>query len=98
MATRVRFADYVERKKAAGAIIIELDEGVEVTVPPAELWPDGVFDANLAGDADRASRLVLGDDQYAVFVAAGGNWRILNGIIAEQQGVGVGESGASPES
>lgn len=94
---RVRLADYIERRKAAEGIAVELPDGTDVTIPPSELWPDEAFAALDANDMARAVELILGDG-HARFVAAGGTWRILNGIVREQQGLDVGESEASSPS
>lgn len=98
MPKRVNFADYIERKNAALGIVVELPDGSEITVPPAELWPDAAFAALDKDKVADAVKLILGDTQHAAFTAAGGNWRILNGIVEEQQGLDAGKSGASPSS
>lgn len=98
MPKRVNFADYVERKNAAEGIVVELPDGTEVVVSPAEMWPDAAFAALDKGKVGDATKLILGAEQYEAFTKAGGNWRILNGIVAEQQGVDAGKSGASPSS
>lgn len=95
---RVKLADYIERHNAEAATIIELPDGSEVVVPPAELWSDEAHDAAIAGNIRDSVVLILGADEYARFTKAGGNWRMINGIVAEQQGLDVGKSPASPES
>ena len=97
MPKRVNFADYVERRNAAEGIVVELPDG-EITVPPAELWPDEAFTALSKNKVADAAKLILGEAQHLLFTAAGGNWRILNGIIEEQQGLDAGKSEASSSS
>lgn len=94
MPQRINLANYVERKNDAGAIVIELADG-EITVPPAELWSDKAHAAAMGNKMAEATKLILGDEQHARFVAAGGNWRILNGIIEQAQGVDVPNSPGS---
>ena len=95
---RVNLADYIERHNAAAATIIELPDGTDLIVPPAELWSDEAHDAAIIGKVRESVVLILGAEGYDRLTRAGGNWRMLNGIIAEQQGVDVGKSPASPES
>jgi hypothetical protein len=90
---KVRFTDYVDRRRE-DSIEIELPDGSTVIVPPGELWPDAAHDALAAGDMAETTRLVLGDD-HDRFVAAGGNWRILSGILQDVRGTDPGESAAS---
>lgn len=97
MAKRVKLAEYIERKNAAEGIIVELADGGEVTVPPAEMWPDAAFAALDKGKVADAVKLILGAE-YEAFTKAGGNWRILNGIVAEQQGIDAPQSDASSTS
>lgn len=95
MTKRIKLTEYIERRIVDDGLVVELPDGTEVTVPPAELWPDSSFEALGEGKTGEAVALILGGDQYLRFVAAGGNWRIINGMIAEQQGVTPGESVAS---
>lgn len=97
MAVTINLADYVERRRAANTVDIELGDGTIIGVPPAELWSEEVFAILGEGDADKAMRLILGEEQTARFVAEGGNSRILNGIIKEAQGLTAGESEASSD-
>jgi hypothetical protein len=98
MSKRVNFTEYIERKNAAEGITVDMPDGTSVTIPPAELWPDEAFAALDKGKVAEAVKAILGPVQHAAFTAAGGNWRILNGIVEEQQGVTVPQSGASPKS
>lgn len=86
---RVNLAEYIERRSADSAIVVELSGGAEVVVPPAELWSDEAYAAISSGDMAAAVKLILGTAQHTTFVKAGGNWRVLNGIIAEVQGVDI---------
>lgn len=94
---RIRLADYIERKNATEGIVVELPDGSDIIIPPAELWPDAAYTALDDNNVGEASRRILGDDAYQRFADAGGNWRVLNGIVREMQGVDVGESEASPQ-
>lgn len=94
---RVNLADYIERRNNDAAIVIELADGVEVTVAPAELWSDAAYAAIAKSDMAEAVKLILGPKQHAVFTKAGGTWRILNGITAEVQGADIPKSPGSDE-
>jgi hypothetical protein len=98
MTKRVNLAEYIERKNAAEGILVDLPDGKEITMPPAELWPETAWAALAESKSDDALELILGVEQHAAFTSAGGNWRILNGIMREQQGLDAGESEASSTS
>ena len=57
-----------------------------------------MFDTATGGDTTGAVVKLLGQDGSDRFHAAGGNYRILSGIVRDQLGLDVGESEASPES
>lgn len=98
MSKPVKLFDYIERKKKTGSITVDLGkENGTIVLPPLELWPDEAWDTAATGDTREATVLVLGTDAGARFYAAGGNWRMLSGIVREQQGVDVPQSEASPE-
>lgn len=68
-------------------------DGIVFTIPPAELWPDEV--TRLAGeDNERCCQLLLGD-QYDEWVKQGGTFGVLNEVIGQTAGVGVGKSSPS---
>lgn len=95
---RIKLADYLERKMSAEGIPIELPDGSEIVIPPAELWPDAAYQFLDANDVGAAVVAIIGQEASDRFTAAGGNWRVLNGIVRETQGLDVGESEASPTS
>lgn len=99
MSKTIKLFDYVERKKKAGSITVDLGkQHGTVVIPPMELWPDDVFDTATAGDTTSAIVKLIGQDASDRFHAAGGNYRILSGIVRDQLGLDVGESVASPGS
>lgn len=99
MGKPIKLQNYVERRKAEGSIAVDLGkEHGTVNIPPIEVWPDEAFDTAGSGDTKAATALVLGDEAGARFYAAGGNWRMLSGIVRQEQGLDVGESEASSES
>lgn len=95
---RVKLADFIEREYADASTIVELSDGTDFIMPPSEMWPDEAFDAARQGDIRTCVILTVGEDEYARFCKAGGNWRILNAIVAAQQGVEVPQSSASSTS
>lgn len=95
---RIKLADFIERTYADASTVIELPDGTTVTMPPGDLWPDAAFTAAREGNIRDCVILTLGEPEYERFCQAGGNWRILNAIIAEQQGLTAGESSASSQS
>ncbi len=91
---RYNFAEFVETKRRDG-IPVDMPDGSEILIPPKLLWPDAAFDYLRSGDVDQAVAQILGADQAARWVEAGGHFRLLNAIILEQSGADVGESSAS---
>ena len=99
MSKPVKLFDYIERRKKAGSIPVDLGkEHGTITIPPMELWTDEVFDTATGGDTKAAIVMLLGQDGADRFLAAGGNYRILSGIVREQMGMTVPQSEASPDS
>jgi hypothetical protein len=99
MSKAIKLAGYIERKRKTGSIAVDLGDGAEnVVIPPIELWPDEAFDTATAGDTKGAAAMLLGQDGADRFYAAGGNWRMLSGLVRDQQGLDVGEFEASSES
>ena len=72
------------------AIVIELNDGEEVTLEPPQLWPDAVQEFAAEGKMTDASKLLLGD-QYERFVHHGGTNALLNLVIAEHTKASAGE-------
>jgi len=95
---RVNLKAFIEREYADASTIIELPDGTEIEMPPADLWPDAAWVAAREGDIRQCVILTLGETEYQRFCTVGGNWRVLNAIIAKQQGLDVGESPASSQS
>lgn len=75
----------------ARPMVIKVGE-VSIEVPPPVLWPDSSQSAE--NDVELA-KLVLGEDDYALFTEAGGTAALLFQLVAEHQGASLGESEAS---
>lgn len=95
MKTKYNLATFIETRRAAESVEIDLPDGTSVAIPPPYLWPDAIGPAT---DRGEIVRLILGDDAAERFAAAGGNYRILNAIWEDAQGQGMGEAAASPAS
>lgn len=95
---RVNLAEFMARNYDDSATVVELADGSTITLPPADMWPDEAYEAAREGDIKSCVILALGQSEYDRLCAAGGNWRILNAIVTEQQGLDVGESQASSKS
>ena len=89
--TRVKLADYKERKDREGRIEIETDDGQVFTVPPPELWPDEFTKARKDMDPETQVRQLLGDEATERYQAAGGTIMALLGIVGEELGAQAGE-------
>jgi hypothetical protein len=71
--------------------------GETFTLPAPTAWPDEAFAAATNNDPVTASRLILGDEEYARFSAAGGNALFLQRLVEKLHGSPMGESsGSSP--
>lgn len=98
MSKKINLAEYIERKRATGSITVDLGDGTTVDIPPMEVWADEVFDTASTGDTKAAIVMLLGAEGGERFLAAGGNYRILSGIVRDQMGLDVPQSVASSES
>lgn len=88
---RVVLSEFKQRKRDEGALVIEVDDGTEFTLDPPALWPDGVTEALSAGDVTQAVQLIMGDDDYTAFCAAGGTATIVASIYEELAGGSLGK-------
>lgn len=101
MPKRYNLAAERARRLEAGSIIIEGASGREYVIPPPDLLSDEQNEAFRIGterdDVVMLGRALLGEDEYAAFVADGGSAAILFGIFTDAQG-DPGESSASSRS
>lgn len=95
---RVKLSDFKAKEEKEHSIEIEVDDGTVFTVLPVNLWPDAIGELAAANDDLAAAQLLMGEAQYEQFVAAGGSAKMLFGIIADVNGLTVGESDASSSS
>jgi hypothetical protein len=91
MARRVNLAAFKERKNEENSIEIEAGDGSVFVVPAPECWPDSIGDLAATGDNVGMARALLGDDDYDLFVEAGGSAALLGAIVADEHGVSAGE-------
>lgn len=91
MARRVNLAAFKELKNEEKSIVIEAGDGREFTIPAPECWPDAIGALAEAGDNVGMAKALLGDDDYALFVEAGGSAAVLGAIVADEHGVTPGE-------
>jgi hypothetical protein len=61
-------------------------------------WSDAVMEAAQRNDLVGAGKLILGEEDYARFVAAGGSSLLLQRIVTAMFGLPMGESAASSPS
>ncbi len=90
MAKRVKLADYIERKRDAGLVEVETDDGTVFAFDPPELWTDEQMDAAKIGTNEGLSRALLGD-RYDEFISKGGSPNLLMNLLSEEHGVSLGE-------
>lgn len=98
---RIKLSEFKARHQEADGVDIELDDGTVVHLPPPILWPDEAYEVIRTQrledlDATAVTRLVLGADQHARYIADGGTSASLLLMLREQQN--VGEAQASPAS
>lgn len=84
---RIVLKDHLAALEDRG-IDIEAPDGTVFFIPPPELWSDEA--SSTVGLVAQAT-VVMGEEQYAAFVAAGGNARMLNALLEEMVGVTVPE-------
>lgn len=84
-------ADYKTQKMDEGAIPIVDEKGDTHLIPPPALWADEVTSLAVGNDPIGAAKALLGEKDYAAFVAGGGSAGILMGIIEDELGASSGE-------
>jgi hypothetical protein len=100
---RVVLTDYRDTKEREGAVDVELPDGTTLRIPPPVMWPEEVAKLK-TGDHDdlvKGCALILGDDGWERWVAAGGTSVLLMSMIDDSlqgDGLGLGESSASTAS
>jgi len=87
MAHRYKLSDYRSKRIEEASIVVELDDGTDITIPPADCWPD-----KLPRGGEALFRAVLGDDQFDRYIAAGGTMKLLDSIVADATKATVPES------
>lgn len=92
MPRRIKLADYKQKKRDEGAIEIEMEDGSVFHVDPPELWPDEIQPLALAEDGVGMAKILIGEDRYADFVAAGGTASMVSAMVGDELGLSPGES------
>lgn len=92
MTRKFKLTEFREKIEAEGTIVVELDDGEPIRIPPPLLWPEP-----MPRGWEAQQKAILGE-QYERWVAAGGSGKLLNAIIEEAQGASTGESSASSDS
>lgn len=67
-------------------------------LPPPTTWSDAVIRAADSGQVIEAAEGILGAEDYARFVAAGGNALFLQRLVEKLYGAALGESSGSSKS
>ena len=107
---KINLNEFRDKKRAADAIVIEIDEKHDVlgeviqeyqvfTIDPPALWSDDLLE--LAKNADNlalSKALLGGEEQYAKFCAAGGSQAVIGAILSEATGFSLGKSSPSSNS
>lgn len=90
MARRVNLAAFKELKNDENSIVIEAGD-LEFTIPAPECWPDEIAGLAKADDSVGMAKALLGEDDYTLFVEAGGSSALLGAIVADEFKVSAGE-------
>lgn len=90
MSKRVKLADYIERRREAGLVEVETDDGTVFPIDPPEIWGEEQMDAAKLGTNEAMSRALLGD-RYDEFISKGGSPNLLMNLLSEEHGVSLGE-------
>lgn len=97
---KLKLGEEIERLAEEHGLDIELSDGTVVSIPPPELWPEeskDIFGNPQAEDEDLA-RCLMGDENWALFVADGGTPILFSHFLARRYQLTVGESSASSTS
>lgn len=89
-------SDLLEEMKADGRPFTL--GGEEFVLPAPTTWPDEAFEAANRDDPLTASKLILGEDDYARFAKVGGNALFLQRLVEKLHGASMGESAGSSSS
>lgn len=95
MARKVNLHDFLERRRQEAGVELDLGNGRSVILDPPDLWPDEVAEMAQRGENVAIAQALLSDDDYKAFLAAGGTAGVIAMLVAEAQGVNLGESAAS---
>lgn len=95
MARKVNLHDYREQRRQEAGVELDLGDGRIVWLDPPDLWPDEVAEMAQRGENISIAKALLGDDDYEAFIAAGGTAGLIAMLVADAQGVSLGESAAS---
>lgn len=88
-AKRINLADWVERKKEAGTVEVEMQDGTVYSIDPPETWGDDQLAAARLGNLHLAQALL--GDRYEEFVEKGGSSARLIHLLTEEHGLSLGE-------
>lgn len=83
---RIVLKDYIASLEEQGTEVEH--EGQVFVIPPPQLWPDEVNGTvGVVGQA----KAIMGEEQYARLVAAGGTARMVNEWVEQMIGASSGE-------
>lgn len=91
--TRVRLGEQIDRVMTDKGIEIEVSDDVVLRVPPPELWGPEVqeFAKDETHSKEEFAAFLVGEDEWAAFVAAGGTIRLFDKIVTEHWDASTGE-------
>ena len=96
----LKLAEFRERKRREGSIVLELTDGTQITLDPPELWSDK--SRKVAADPKKTDedlgKELFGAENWAAYVADGNTAGMLAELLRERHQLTVGESSASSTS
>lgn len=90
MTKHVKYNAWVETKREAGVVEIEMPDGTVFSIDPPEIWSDAQQDAARSGTNKGLAQALLGD-RYDEFVEKGGSANGFVYLLTEQHGLSLGE-------
>lgn len=95
---RLVVADWEATKRAEGTVILDLGDGIEISIDPPLFWARKFDGHKLPRTGPELMRGVVGPEQLEVWFNSGRTLEELDAAWTDAYGLTMGESGASSRS
>lgn len=100
MSKTINFAEWKKQQAEQHTLVIDLEEGRTLTVPPMVLWPRPLEDEDGKPNEQNEAymRRICGDEAYQTYLDEGGTFNMLDAMVKDALGLNSGKSDASSQS